>query len=179
MSMVNTVWWYAYRGRDICMDTTIIPRGKETNMSSFYSYDEVCLMACRYVVFLSTLDFHVWLYVMSMLTWSILCYVYVDMINTMLCLCWHDQYYAMSMLTWSMLCYVYVDMNNTMLWYVTYISQVLLHYFLHITISGHTGWFVVTLTEITAINIIIIVSNVFVWLPVKIQKTNAWRHWLA
>ena len=160
MSMVNTVWWYAYRGRDICMHTTIIPRGKETNMSSFYSYDEVCLMACRYVVFLSTLDFHVWLYVMSMLTWSILCYVYVDMINTMLCLCWHDQCYAMS-----------VDMINTMLWYVTYISQVLLHCFLYITISGHTGWFVVTLTEITAINIIIIVSNVYVfaWLPVKIR----------
>jgi hypothetical protein len=50
-----------------------------------------------------------------------------------------------------------------MLWYVTYISQVLLHCFLYITISGHTGWFVVTLTEITAINIIIIVSNVYVF----------------
>ena len=127
MSMVNTVWWYAYRGRDICMDTTIIPRGKETNMSSFYSYDEVCLMACRYVVFLSTLDFHVWLYVMSMLTWSILCYVYVDMINTMLCLCWHDQYHVMSMLTWSILCYVYVDMINAMLclcWHEQYYVMV-------------------------------------------------------
>jgi hypothetical protein len=65
-----------------------------------------------YQLWISTCDFmlclcwHDQYYVMSMLTWSMLCYVYVDMINTMLCLCWHDQYYAMSMLTWSMLCYV-------------------------------------------------------------------------
>ena len=189
--MVNTAWWYAYRGRDICMQTTIIPWCKEMNMSSFYSYDEVCLMACGYVVFQSTLDFHVWLYVMSMLTWSILCHVYVDMINTMLCLFWHDQCYAMSMLTWSILCYVYFDMINAMLclcwhdqYYVmvcsnVYITGIIALFPIYITISGHTGWFVVTITKITAINIIIIFSNVFVWLPVKIQKTNAWRHWLA
>jgi hypothetical protein len=38
MSMVNTVWWYAYRGRDICMHTTIIPRGKECILANCCVY---------------------------------------------------------------------------------------------------------------------------------------------
>lgn len=133
--MMKSVWWHAV----------------------MWYFNQLWISTCDFMLCLCWHDRY---YVMSTLTWSILCYVYFDMINAMLCLCWHDQYYVM------------VCSN-------VYITGIIALFPIYITISGHTGWFVVTITKITAINIIIIFSNVFVWLPVKIRKTNAWRHWLA